>query len=239
MCTVTIVPFEHGLRLICNRDERRDRPAALPPIVQTVECRRAMFPVDPTSQGTWVGVNDVGLTVALLNRTLDPRDAEPRVSRGRIIPALLASCSSDEAVERCASLDAASFDPFRLLIAQHTTAVIVTSDTRALSHEAVSLSQPIMQTSSALGDDVVEGPRRQLFDQMFDRHRGDWLRAQRRFHRHQWRGRPEISVMMERSDARTVSQTVVEVRVRAIKMAYREIGAASTFSGRRLQWPAK
>jgi len=225
MCTVTIVPFENGFRLCCNRDERRERPAATSPTVQTVEGRRAIYPVDPISQGTWVAVNDVGLTLALLNRTTGainsinsinstvPLAEWPRLSRGGIIPTLLTSASADEALARCEKLDAARFDQFRVLIVQNMTAIVVTSDGRTLTHEAVSLDRPVMWTSSSLGDAVVEGPRTELFERLFAQDRRGWLRAQRRFHDHQWRERPEISVMMERGDARTMSQTAIDVRL--------------------------
>lgn len=227
MCTVTIVPLdENGFRLRCNRDERRDRPIARPPTLHVRGSRAALFPVDPASGGTWVGVNDAGLAMALLNRTPDSRETldhapAPRVSRGRIIPALLACASPDEILERCTRLDPHVFDRFRLLIVQHETVIIVTSNARSLTHDIVSLSRPIMQTSSSLGDGVVEEPRRRLFQELFNRHRATWLRAQRRFHRHQWCARPDISVMMERADARTVSETVIDVRRHAIELTYR------------------
>jgi len=227
VCTVTVVPFGRGFRVSCNRDERRDRPIAAPPMMHSVGRRKAMFPVDPASQGTWVGVNDRGLAVALLNRTaesigaLDTIDPAPRVSRGRIVPTLLACDSLDEAIERCARLDIRDFARFRLLIIQNARIAIVTSDSRVLAHEVLSLSRPVMQTSSSLGDAVVEGPRRRLFERLFGQQQDAWLRAQRRFHRHQWRSRPDISVMMQRADARTVSQTVIDVRAHSIDLAYR------------------
>jgi hypothetical protein len=238
MCTVTIVPCDDGFRVRFNRDERRDRPAAAPPIVQTIEGRRAIFPVDPRSQGTWIGVNDVGLAMALLNRTIGASatlDQTPRVSRGCIIPRLLGGRSLDDVLDRCSALDLGRFDQFRLLIVQNTTAVVVTSDARVLSHDRVSLARPIMLTSSSLGDDVVEPPRRQLFDQLFDQHPRTWLRVQRHFHGHQWPARTEISVMMERSDAKTVSQTVIDVRESAIRMAYREVGSAPRGFSRKIE----
>jgi hypothetical protein len=165
--------------------------------------------------------------MALLNRTTDaisPQNESASVSRGRIIPTLLACGSAHEALDRCMRLDAASFDPFRLLIVQNATAIIVTSDARVLTHEVASLSRPLMWTSSSLGDALVEGPRRELFERLFARDRDGWPHAQRRFHDHQWRDRLEISVMMERGDARTVSQTAVDVRSSAITLTYRAVG---------------
>ena len=67
MCTVTVVPHETGIRVMCNRDERRSRPAALPPQVHDLGGRLAAFPVDPRGGGSWVGVNDAGIVVTLLN----------------------------------------------------------------------------------------------------------------------------------------------------------------------------
>lgn len=236
MCTVTVVPLEDGFRLVCNRDERRDRPTAEPPTRHTIEGRNAMFPVDPASRGTWVGVNDVGLAAAILNRNHTPtssnadanaRDAEPlRVSRGRIVPTLLACRSIEEALERCATLDVRAFAPFRLLLVHGATAVIATSNTRALSYEVVRLVRPVMETSSSLGDELVEGPRGRLFHRMLGRSQCAWLLAQRCFHEHQWTSRPEISVMMERLDARTVSQTLIDVRRHSIEVAYRSTRSA-------------
>ena len=73
---------------------------------------------------------------------------------------------------------------------------------------------PACFVSSALGDPLVK-PRLALFDAMV---RGDseaaspaQPMAQDRFHRHRWPARPEISVLMSRPDARTVSMTTVEV----------------------------
>jgi hypothetical protein len=47
MCTVTIVPHHDGFRLVCNRDERRDRPAATPPTVHRLQHRTPIYPVVP------------------------------------------------------------------------------------------------------------------------------------------------------------------------------------------------
>ncbi|MFL6598629.1 MAG: hypothetical protein ACJ8KF_11820, partial [Chthoniobacterales bacterium] len=49
-----------------NRDEKRDRRAALPPDVVELERHRAIFPREPTG-GTWISANDAGVCFALLN----------------------------------------------------------------------------------------------------------------------------------------------------------------------------
>jgi hypothetical protein len=47
--------------------------------------------------------------------------------------------------------------------------------------------------------------------------------GQRVFHRHAWPARPEISVLMSRPDAATVSRTVLDVSDGAIRMHYSRI----------------
>jgi len=68
VCTVSIVPVVDGCRVMCNRDERRTRAVAQPPRTWPTEVSWATYPQDPVSGGTWIGVNDDGLVVALLNR---------------------------------------------------------------------------------------------------------------------------------------------------------------------------
>ena len=72
---------------MCNRDERRSRPAALPPQVHDLGGRLAAFPVDPRGGGSWVGVNDVGIVVTLLNvsGSTHSSNKEPRQSRRPIV----------------------------------------------------------------------------------------------------------------------------------------------------------
>ena len=229
MCTVTTVPHDDGFRLACNRDERRDRPAATLPAVHRLQHNTAIYPVDPVGGGTWVGVNDAGLAATLLNRTLDsatPPGCAPPRSRGLIIPHLLGSRSLTDALTLATGLDPAEFGLFRLVLAQRIVAVVLTSDGRALSVDAMSVSRPTMVTSSSLGDAVVEAPRRRLFERLVLNSHGACLTAQTRFQAHQWRSRAEISVAMERLDARTVSRTFISVTSNRIELRYHPLGSA-------------
>jgi hypothetical protein len=214
MCTVTVVPHETGVRVMCNRDERRSRPAALPPRVHDLGGRLAVFPVDPRGGGSWVGVNDAGIVVTLLNVSGPSKRSsqEPKRSRGLIVREVLRCGSLSHVVETVAGLDASLFEMFRLVAMHCSTAVEAISDgVRTEIRRPITLERPLLFTSSSLGDALVEAPRRQLFQRMVVERRSGWLREQSRFHRHQWPSRPEISVRMERDDALTVSRTVVDV----------------------------
>lgn len=228
MCTVSVVPEADGFRLLCNRDEQRQRAAALPPTRHVLDTTCAVYPVDPVGGGTWVGVNDAGLAVALLNRTLIGR-ATPAVpglhSRGQIVVRLLATRSLREAIVVGAELDPSMFNPFRLAVVHDQTAATLTSDGTTLTPQSLESFQPFMLTSSSLGDDVVTAPREALFERLVLRnHRaGKERRAfagQERFHAHKWAASGAVSVVMERPDARTVSRTTVSVSGRGMELCY-------------------
>jgi hypothetical protein len=213
MCTVTVVPHEGGVRLLCNRDEQRTRPAAIPPQIHPVGGRQALFPIDPQGGGTWIGVNDAGLVAALLNRQpAAPEPGAPKHSRGLIVRELLQFGSLPEVAAALDALVPRAFAPFQIVIWHDGQLAIADSDSAAslrLSHRP--LDAPLLFTSSSLGDALVAGPRQRLFERMVDRSRDGWLAGQARFHDHQWPRRPEISVRMERPDAMTVSRTTVDV----------------------------
>jgi Transport and Golgi organisation 2 len=223
MCTVTAVATRQTVRLACNRDELRCRPVALPPQIEQFGKRRAALPIDPTSGGTWVGVNDAGLALALLNVNSKNGAMAPRtatLSRGKIIPALLHDDTPLTAAFSALALDPARYAPFRLVLVNRREAVEVHSDgTRIRLVWRIGLTRPQFFTSSGLGDQAVEGPRRQLFGEFFDQP-GDQIAQQDAFHRHRWPDRPHLSVCMDREDARTVSHTVVSLDPDKVTLSY-------------------
>jgi hypothetical protein len=142
----------------------------------------------------------------------------PPTSRGTIIPSALAASSFAEALARVQDLDFDQFEPFRLVIAdlEHVAEVVWAEGRFAITQPAP-LGGPRLFTSSGLGDEVVAGPRRKLFEELFAADT-DWPAAQDVFHRHVWPGREFASVWMTRPEARTVSLTVVEMHASATRM---------------------
>lgn len=212
MCTLSVVPTGNRVRLAFNRDEQRTRAPGLPPRAVRVGERTAAFPTDPQSGGTWLAVNDAGLALAVLNVSAAKPQAATQ-SRGLIIPALAGTDSPSAALalaERI--LDYAAFAPFRLVLVGQG----VVADVRWDGRETMVMSRllggsPQMFTSSGLGDNLVEGVRRELFDDLFSGPPETWEAAQDAFHRHRWAGREHLSVNMCRAAARTVSYSVIEI----------------------------
>ena len=70
MCTVVILrrpAHDWPLLLAANRDEMRERPWA-PPARHWPDRSHVVAGIDLEASGTWLGVNDDGLTAAVLNR---------------------------------------------------------------------------------------------------------------------------------------------------------------------------
>ncbi len=206
MCTLTVINLKTGedkpgYRLVMNRDELRTRSRALPPEWREVEGVGAIWPVDPDGGGTWIAAAQTGLTLALVNSFPEPMPklpAEP-ISRGLIIPRLIASEGIEGVVGAFEGVEVERFAPFRLV--------------------AVDLAE---------GEDGIE-PRIVVVDWNREEvavEEGLSVAAQDRFHAHRWGDRPELSVLLDRELARTVSVTTVECLVEAdepISMDYREV----------------
>jgi hypothetical protein len=253
MCTVTIVPLRladgpAGFRLASNRDELRSRPPARPPAVYPVGEGWAGMPIDPQGGGTWIGINDRGLAMTLLNagdREGGPPPSSAR-SRGLVIPALLASTSIAETRRAVRALDAEAYRPFRLVVTDGTDAFEAwwNRESFVVSDRGSPRLQPLFFTSSSLGDALVDGPRRLLFEERLgdvgpDHDPAIVIERQDAFHRHQWPDRPQLSVSMSRADARTVSVTIVDVGRSLAVMTYHPDAPAAGPSSSAISLPLR
>jgi len=113
MCTVSFLPMVKGFVLAMNRDEQRTRVTALPPARKVNGAHTGIYPAEPDG-GTWIGVNDAGLCLALINWNEKPQ-APTDIGRGTIIPHLLACAALDDAGKKLAALSLARINPFRLM----------------------------------------------------------------------------------------------------------------------------
>jgi len=241
VCTVSIIPLASaGYRLVTNRDESRRRAAADPPEWRGPPTLpvRALWPTDSHAGGTWVAAAETGLALALLNvnaRGAETAPARPgRRSRGLLIPTLIDSRGGDEAADRLLAADLSRFDPFRLIAVEPDgdglpRALDARWDGERL-HVTAHGTRATCFASSGLGDGFVLA-RLPLFEEVVVS-AGATPESQDAFHAHRWADRPEISVLMSRDAARTVSVTTVEVSPAgrggawSVRMAYRPVPEA-------------
>ncbi len=232
MCTVTVLRApgngSHAphVRLICNRDEQRSRPVARELVQRRLGARDAIMPIDPRSDGTWLGANDCGLVACLLNATPHPEATSENpshgvhTSRGAIVPATLYACSIEEALILVRGLIPGQFPPFRLLVLTSDLFFIASSDIASITiTDPQPLLAPLLLTSSGLGDHLVESPRRSLFNDLLIA-APDALAVQAEFHEHRWPDRSHLSVLMSRPDARTISRSTLDLFPDAVRLTH-------------------
>lgn len=115
MCTVTFVPRANGYLIGMNRDERIARGAGNPPGVHRLEGTRTVCPDDKGS--TWIGSNQHGITLALLNWNTPIAQQTFRRSRGLIIPELVSFANIGELNTALMTYEFVGCAPFRLVAA--------------------------------------------------------------------------------------------------------------------------
>lgn len=125
MCTVIVASRMSSLRplwIAANRDEFLSRPSS-GPTRETHEGITILAPVDLQAGGTWIGANSAGLLVAITNRAGTPPD-KTRVSRGALVQRALRHSSLDAAAKEVSQLEAATHNPFHLILANSHSATL-------------------------------------------------------------------------------------------------------------------
>ena len=119
MCTLTWwTGDDGGYEIFFNRDEMKSRPLASPPELSEKNRVRFLSPRDSAAGGTWMLVNEFGVTIALLNwysqQTATGR-IENKRSRGQLVLELGDVKDLDSLRQRLIAFDPEEFQPFRLL----------------------------------------------------------------------------------------------------------------------------
>jgi len=214
MCTVSWTHRRGGYRLYANRDERHTRGPARPPGVATLDGVRCVFPVDGDAGGSWLGVNQHGLGLCLLNayQVADTRPAEAYESRGLLLTSLLSAEDHAAVAGRLADAALESFRGFELLALQpgrparlwrwHGVELGLVADAEA--------ENPLV--SSSFDGPRVAAARREAYHAL--RAEGGTLdpALSLAYHRSHEPVAGPYSVCMHRDDARTVSFSWVDVR---------------------------
>ena len=201
MCTVSLLPGRAGFLLAMNRDEQKSRVAALPPQIRKCGERSSLYPSE-SGGGTWIGVNDAGLVLALINWYEKPQ-APKRVSRGIVIPRLLAAKNLNQAGAILSGLPLESLNPFRLIGLSLAARAVkewrwdgATCDSKKWGWKRHHWF------SSGYDEPKVQSVREKLVAEASGRRDEDWLR---RLHRAHSPRRGPFSICMHRAEAETVS----------------------------------
>ncbi len=217
-----------GYRLWFNRDEMRSRGPEVPPrLEQTPGGLRYIAPADSDAGGTWLAVNEFGITVCLLNGYRTPRapDRDEWTSRGHLVRELAAARSQAEVWRRMAPGRLGSFRPLVLAaIAPNRPALIVRWDGMdAVFDPSGERQLPII--SSSYEQSEVDRSRRERFREMVrtDPRSGEPVDPAELEAYQSWtpEGGPDaFSPSMSRPDAGTRSQCMVVVTPGEVRLRY-------------------
>jgi hypothetical protein len=114
------------LLVAANRDEHLSRPSS-PPALRSAGSMVVLAPRDERAHGTWIGVSAAGVFAGITNRAAATADPT-RLSRGGLVLAALEARTAAEGARRIASLRAADYNGFHLVVADRSEAHLVWSD---------------------------------------------------------------------------------------------------------------
>ena len=132
MCTLVVaarVVPGFPLVIVANRDEDRER-ASSPPLWWGAD--GFVAPRDDVAGGTWLGLNEAGVFVAITNRFLGPKDPA-RVSRGLLVVEALRGRSAREVHAALSAVDPSRHNGIHLVYADDHDVLATVSDGRELA----------------------------------------------------------------------------------------------------------
>jgi hypothetical protein len=222
MCTVSWLRGKDGYVLLCNRDERHTRKPASGLRLDSLRGVSFIAPVDGGHGGSWIGVNQFGLTLCLLNSYGVANFVADRVytSRGLLLRDLLDCQNSQQVIERLRYIKLDSFQAFTMaILAVDNPAVLIGWTGRECSIDLDGEARMPLTSSSLKHPNVVEF-RRKLFGDMVAQPGRLDAGLLHRFHRSHLPERGPSSVCMHRNDSSTVSLSVITVTSERVEFTY-------------------
>lgn len=211
MCTVTLWTRPRGYLLGMNRDESRTRISALPPTLEKVRQCQVIGPKEPEG-GTWISMNDFGVSFALVNWYSRLSQAiAPVVSRGEIVRSLRTAGHRGEARRLLARMNLKSLNPFRFVgVFPDEEAVLEWrwggQELQEVAHPWV----PCQWISSGWDEPGAQRTRAAVFERLRQAPDAGTIPWLRQLHGSHSDGPGPYSTCMHRNDAATVSYTEVE-----------------------------
>jgi hypothetical protein len=222
MCTVSFLSKPRGFYLAMNRDEKRQRFAALAPTVIELEHRRAIFPRESTG-GTWISANDAGICLALINwHRIEREPKNDALSRGLVVRELAGKSTVDEIGTAVMKLPLRKLRPFRLIAIVPAERCVIewrwNLQRLALRNHQWQLHHWF---SSGFDEQRAELERQRVCDAAKGQQTAGSLSWLRQLHHSHAPRRGPFSICMHRRDAATVSYTEVAVSKHRATMLYK------------------
>lgn len=205
-----------------NRDESTSRAIAEKPATYGGTTSRFIAPRDPVGSGTWLAVSDRGSVFALLNNYDAGTPTRPEKSRGALVWDLAGNGDrsvidfTDDSCRPFAPFHQFAFNP-TLQLAQQTS-----WDGQHAKTQQLSLIEGFFTTSS-LDCARVTALRHQAFESFWSTAGERDSNSVQGFLNGEIEALdPTVSVMMDRGDRRTISQSQISIGKSSASFQYRE-----------------
>lgn len=214
-----------GYEVFFNRDERRSRKAALPPGIRVRGDTRFVAPLDGDFGGSWLAVNEHGLTLAIENGYTDLDDLahEPAAgftSRGLLLTSLADCRSSASVLRRIEGLDLHRYRSFLLTVFDHDGSGLLARWIRGLLSVDRELERLVPIVSSSFETSEVRRKRRAVFQRMRNATNAGHAELHLAYHESHLPRKGPYSTCMHRPDARTVSFSHIVVDEQEARFYY-------------------
>ena len=162
MCTVVFIPVDREVYFGSLRDESPKRPRALKPYVSQLNGLSYLSPKEAMAGGTWIGVNNMGNIIILLNGAFEnhQRKSYYRKSRGLMVTELLASVVP---VVEWNLVDMEDIEPFTLIVWSDNNLFQLVWDGRERHRIRLDETLPYIWSSSTLYNSDAKAKREELF----------------------------------------------------------------------------
>lgn len=218
MCTASWIAGSDRAMLIFNRDERKDRPRAIPPRVFEENGVSRIAPIDPQGQGTWLAVNQFGLCCFLLNNYEVSGSAlktENPISRGLLPLKLTEVKRIHEAEEVLNSMDLTRYRPFYVGLLCIAGIRILSWDGSVLREQDTSDG---MLTTSSFKSQEVQSYRRNQYKEI----NREILAERRSFHVEMNHKNLAFNPFMLRVESKTHNVSTIDLGVSEVVFGYEE-----------------
>jgi hypothetical protein len=234
MCTVSLIARRSGYALAMNRDEKLTRVTGCPPTRQVEAGCAVVSPAEPGG-GTWIALNDSGVTLALINwYAVTARVRGHSVSRGGVIRAAQTAETASQVDLALRGLPLRRINPFRLIGIFPGAREIW--EWRWDSKKLAGRKHPwrtVQWISSGWDEPAAQRIRGKTFRRAQSQKTAgtvDWLR---RLHRSHTPAPGATAICMHRADAATVSYTEVVVTANRAVLGYHPSALCRQARGRR------
>jgi Transport and Golgi organisation 2 len=228
VCTVTWAwsraggPERASYELGFNRDERLTRGPEQAPTAFTRDGTRVLAPADGDHGGTWLAVNEHGLTTALLNGYVQHRGParDTWTSRGLLVRGLCDALDAETVVRRLEGTDLEPYQPFSILaLGPGASATLASWDGLELTVDREADERRPL-ASSGHDQPRAQRWRRARYAELLSEEQGSHAAVLERFLGDHGQGANALTPCMHRSDAATRSQCRVRVDGERVELVY-------------------